>query len=207
MKARLKEIGDDPRLRRRARGARSVRWRCSSSRPTPRPSARPRRSDLDKQDRRQVPEAHRGRDQDAGGGRQVDGPSVGRRAGRTGPRLADPHRPHPRAGRALRHAAAEAHRRSGRRSPPGWTSTSRRWGRHGSEARLQADGGGRHSGGVGCQVLLASCRQDGPSERCSARASIQTEARRYSDGQVYGTTMWRRRFTNRALVAIARRKC
>ena len=38
---------------------------------------------------------------------------VGRRAGRTGARLADPHRPHPRAGRTLRHAAAAAHGRGG----------------------------------------------------------------------------------------------
>ena len=30
-----------------------------------------------------------------------------------------------------------------------WRNTSRRWGRYGSEARLQADGGGRHPGGLG----------------------------------------------------------
>ena len=76
------------------------------------------------EDRRQVPHAHRGRDQDAGGGRQVDDPCVSRRAGRARPRLADPHGPHSPAGRALRHAAAERSplrvedaRRSGRRPP------------------------------------------------------------------------------------------
>src|SRR5262245_9659752 len=40
---------------------------------------------------------------------------AGRRsAGRTRPRLANPHRAHPPTGRTLRHAAAAAHRRSGR---------------------------------------------------------------------------------------------
>ena len=63
------------------------------------------------EDRRQVPHAHRGRDQDAGGGRQVDGADLSRRAERAGPRFADTLRPHSPAGRALRHAAAEAHRR------------------------------------------------------------------------------------------------
>src|ERR1017187_6953985 len=45
-----------------------------------------------------------------------------RRAGRTGPRVADAHRAHPPTGRTLRHPAAAAHRRSGdARRPRGWT--------------------------------------------------------------------------------------
>ena len=44
-----------------------------------------------------------------------------------------------------------------RRSPPAWTNTSRRWGRYGSEARLQADRGGRHPGGVECDNYRSRC--------------------------------------------------
>ena len=72
-----------------------------------------------------------------------------RRAGRTGPCLADSHRPHPPTGRTLRHPAATDSRRRWPRWPPVWTSTSRRWGRYGSEAWLQADRGGHHPRGLG----------------------------------------------------------
>src|ERR1035441_4093581 len=45
-----------------------------------------------------------------------------RRAGRTGPRVADAHRAHPPTGRTLRHPPAAAHRRSGdAREPRGRT--------------------------------------------------------------------------------------
>src|SRR5262249_17331097 len=54
-----------------------------------------------------------------GRGRQVDGASVGRGAGRAGSRLADTDRPDPAARRTLCHAAAEAHRRSGQARRPG----------------------------------------------------------------------------------------
>ena len=95
---------------------------CSTSRRTPRPELKAAQEDLDSQDRRQIPQAHRGRNQDAGGGRQMAGHARRRRAGRAGPRLADPHRPHPPAGRTLRHPAAAAHRRSGdARRPRGRT--------------------------------------------------------------------------------------
>ena len=46
----------------------------------------------------------------ARGGRQMAGHDCRRRAGRTGPRLANAHRAHPPTGRTLRHAAAAAHR-------------------------------------------------------------------------------------------------
>src|ERR1017187_3243885 len=50
------------------------------------------------------------------------GPAGRRRAGGTGPRVADAHRAHPPTGRTLRHAAAAAHRRSGdARRPRGRT--------------------------------------------------------------------------------------
>ena len=101
------------------------------------------------QGRGAVWQADRGRDQDARGGRQMAGHARRRRAGRTGPRVADAHRAHPPTGRTLRHPAAAAHRAKWRRSPPAWTNTSRRWGRCGTEARLQADRGGGDSGGVG----------------------------------------------------------
>jgi len=68
---------------------------------------------LDKKDRRQVSQAQRGRDQNAGGGRQVDGPCIGRRAGRAGPRVADPHQPASANWPNATHSAAEAHRGSG----------------------------------------------------------------------------------------------
>ena len=62
------------------------------------------------------------RDQDPRGGRQMAGHHCRRRAGRAGPRLANPHRPHPPARRTLRHPAAAAHRRSGdARRPRGRT--------------------------------------------------------------------------------------
>ena len=64
------------------------------------------------QGRGAVWQAHRGRDQDARGGRQMAGHARRRRAGRTGPRVADAHRAHPPTGRTLRHPAAAAHRRS-----------------------------------------------------------------------------------------------
>ena len=156
VKARLKEIGKRPGLRRRAPGARRLR---RAARPAGRRQgpAQGRAGRPGSEARRQIPHAHRGRNQDAGGGRQMAGHARRRRAGRTGPRLADPHRPHPPTRRTLRHPAAAAHRRSGRRSPPAWTNTSRRWGRYGSEARLQADGGGRHPGGVGsCSPIRRS---------------------------------------------------
>ena len=104
---------------------------------------------------RQVPHAHRGRDQDAGGGRQVDG------APRRPPCRASwtaSRRPSPAASASWPNATPRRCRSSPtkwRRSPRGWRSTSRRWGRHGSEARIQADGGGGHSGGVGASDLLA----------------------------------------------------
>ena len=57
--------------------------------------------------------AHRGRDQDAGGGRQVVGARVNLCAQRDGSRLADAHGPHPPTGGTLRYSAPEAHRDSG----------------------------------------------------------------------------------------------
>ena len=134
VKARLKEIGKDAGLRRRTQGARRLRSHLLDKQSDAKAKLQGRAGRPGRQDRRQIPEAHRGRDQDARGRRQMAGHARRRRAGRTGPRLANAHRPHPPTGRTLRHAAAAAHRRSRRRSPPAWTNTSRRWERYGSEA-------------------------------------------------------------------------
>ena len=106
--------------------------------------------------RGQIPEAHRGRNQAARGGRQMAGHDGRRRAGRTGPRLANAHRAHSPTGRTLRHPAAATHRRSGHaRRPRGRTPQEDGSGMEVKPAqcgRLQADGGGRHPGGVGDQT-------------------------------------------------------
>ena len=107
VKARLKEIGKDPPLCRRACGARGVRWLAEAA-DGGQGQAQVRARGLGPKDRRQVPQAQRGRDQDARGGRQVDSADLSRRAERAGPRFADTLRPHSPAGRALRHAAADA---------------------------------------------------------------------------------------------------
>ncbi len=68
-------------------------------------------------------DGHRGRDQDARGRRQVARDHCHRCAGRTRPRLANPHQPHSPTRRTLRHAAAAAHRRCrNTRRPCGRTS-------------------------------------------------------------------------------------
>ena len=145
-----------PGLRRRARGARRLRRRCWSSRPTPRPSVKAAQEDLDDKLDAKYPKLTEDEIKTLVVDDKWMATPGGRRAGRAGPRLADPHRPHPPAGRTLRHAAAAAHRRSGDARRPRGRSTSRRWGRYGSEARLQADRGGRHSGGVGVSSRLAT---------------------------------------------------
>ncbi len=67
---------------------------------------------LDTQGRRPIRQAHRGRDQDAGGGRQMARRAVGTSAGRTGSRQSGADRTHPATGRTLRHAAAPVGGRS-----------------------------------------------------------------------------------------------
>jgi hypothetical protein len=101
VKARSRTSAATPTRRRGIAAAQGVPRPGRRRRPTPRPSSRPRGSPGPK---RSPPgtRTHRGRDQDARGGRQVAGHARRRRAGRTGPRLADPHRPHPPARRTLR---------------------------------------------------------------------------------------------------------
>ena len=60
--------------------------------------------------RRQIQATERGRDQDAGGGRQMAGRTGRQRAGRTGSRQPSTDRAHQATGRTLRHAAAQAGR-------------------------------------------------------------------------------------------------
>src|SRR5690606_196246 len=97
----------------RARGAarrralpRPARRADGAAEPYPRGRRRARPARL-----REVPDAHPRGDPDARRRRQVDGAPLGRAARRARARVAAAHRPHPRAGRALRHAAAAADRR------------------------------------------------------------------------------------------------
>ena len=63
--------------------------------------------------RGQIRTFERGKCANAGGTRQMAGRLGRPRAGRAGPRVASPHRPHSRADRALRHPFASAHHRGG----------------------------------------------------------------------------------------------
>ena len=112
VKARLKEIGKDPDYADERTGARRRTLTCSSSRPRPRPGSRPRRRTWTAKLDAKYPKLTEAEIKTLVVDDKWMAPGR-RRAGRTGPRLADPHRPHPRTGRTLRHAAAAAHRRSG----------------------------------------------------------------------------------------------
>ena len=79
VKARLKEIGKDP-LYADERAALEAYAGLLKQQKEAKDQAQGRTRGLGQKDRRQVPHAHRGRDQDAGGGRQVDDPCVSRRA-------------------------------------------------------------------------------------------------------------------------------
>ena len=97
--------------------------------------------DLDKKIDAKYPTLRRGRDQDAGGGRQVDGADLSRRAERVD-RVSQTLSGRIRELAALRNAVAKA--LPSVRSSCYRDSTSG-WGPHGTEAWLQEDRGGRHS--------------------------------------------------------------
>ena len=138
-----------PALRGRARGARGLRRPARAADRRPRPSARPRRRTCDKKIDAKYPKLTEAEIKTLVVDDKWMAAPVGRRAGRTGPRLADPHRPHPPAGRTLRHAAAEAHRRSGdARRPRGGTPQEDGGGMEVKPGYKQTEVG-RHPGGVG----------------------------------------------------------
>ena len=112
VKARLKEIGKDP-VHAGERAGLEAYAGLLKQQTEAKAKRKAAQKDLDKEIDAKYPTLTEAEIKDAGGGRQVDDPCVCRRAGRARPRLADPRGPHSPVGRALRHAATEAHRRSG----------------------------------------------------------------------------------------------
>ncbi|MBK8038547.1 MAG: hypothetical protein IPK22_15670 [Verrucomicrobiaceae bacterium] len=111
LKARLKDIGKnkDDAEERQALEAYAIRH---AARPAGRHQdpAQDRAGRPGGQARGPIPHAYRDRHPDPRRGRQMARHPRRRRAGRAGPRLANPHRPHPPARRTLRHPAAATHR-------------------------------------------------------------------------------------------------
>ena len=114
--------------------------------------------------RRQISHAHRGRNQDARGGRQMAGqhqqPPL--RANLTGSRTpsraasaSSPNATLPRCPNSPTKSAS---------SPAAWKNILQRWGRYGSEARLQANRSGRDSAGLECGLYwrFVRCVQSAP---------------------------------------------
>jgi type I restriction enzyme M protein len=108
LKARLKEIGRDPDYAEERQALEDYAALLDQQADT-KPGSRPRRKTWKPSSTPNTPRSPRMKS-DPRGGRQMAGHHRRRRAGRTGPRLANPHRPHPPARRTLRHPAAAAHR-------------------------------------------------------------------------------------------------